>query len=297
MPVEMLAARLPAVGIAERVLDGHAHVGGAEVGLHGSVGELDHRVDLALAVDDDIDGIDGNGEEMMRLDDLEALVHEGRGIDRDLVAHKPGGMRERIGRRNLGELGTRASEERASRAGEPDLVDGIGGLAREALEDGAVLGVDGDELAGGGERHEQVAADDDRLLVGIGQALPASEGGIARGDAHGTDERVDHAVDLGELAELGEMLGTEDDLGFRWECVEGDAGCEGGIGDDHVGEVELAGAGDGEFERGVHGDGDKLDLVGMAAAHVERLAADRARRAEKGDMLHQKMTPPMTRRI
>jgi hypothetical protein len=57
---------------------------------HGAVHELDHRVHDGLRVHEHLDAVRVHPEEPARLDDLEPLVHEGRGVDRDLAAHVPG---------------------------------------------------------------------------------------------------------------------------------------------------------------------------------------------------------------
>ena len=60
----------------------------------------------------------GDVEEQVRLDDLEALVHEGRRVRRDDGPHVPGGVRERLGRGDR-----RASSARSRpRNGPPDAV-------------------------------------------------------------------------------------------------------------------------------------------------------------------------------
>ena len=82
--------RRPAVRVGQRVLDGKSHVGGAELGLQRAVDEPDGRVDDALRVDDDLDGVVVDIVQPVRLDDLQALVGEGRRVDRDLGAHRPG---------------------------------------------------------------------------------------------------------------------------------------------------------------------------------------------------------------
>ena len=46
-------AHVEPLGIGERVLDRHPHVGDPELGDEGAVFELDHRVDRRLRVDDD----------------------------------------------------------------------------------------------------------------------------------------------------------------------------------------------------------------------------------------------------
>ena len=60
-------------------------------------------------------------EQMMRLDQLEPLVHQRRRIDRDLRAHRPVGMRDRLRRRGRGDLLGRAGAERAAARGQDDL--------------------------------------------------------------------------------------------------------------------------------------------------------------------------------
>ena len=53
-------------------------------------------MDDALRVNDDVDALHLDVEEPARFDHLEAFVEEGRRIDRDLLAHFPGGVLERL---------------------------------------------------------------------------------------------------------------------------------------------------------------------------------------------------------
>ena len=55
-------------------------------------------VDDRLRVDDDVDPLVGEAEQVMGLDHLEALVHQGRRVDGDPPAHLPGGMGEGLAR-------------------------------------------------------------------------------------------------------------------------------------------------------------------------------------------------------
>src|SRR5439155_6262625 len=80
------------VRIAERDGNRQVHVGNTELRLNAAVHELDHRVDHALRVHDDIDAAVGDVEEEVRLDHLEAFVHHGGGVDADLRPHLPAGM-------------------------------------------------------------------------------------------------------------------------------------------------------------------------------------------------------------
>ena len=108
---------------------------------------------------------------MMSLNELKALVHERGAVDGDLGTHLPGWMRQSVVGRNVCELLTRISEERTARTGEPNPLDVSGSLANKTLEDGAVLGVNRNELARLNLRHQKVSANNNGLLVGICQHL------------------------------------------------------------------------------------------------------------------------------
>jgi hypothetical protein len=47
-------------------------------------------------MDRDLDAVVRHAEQQVRLDHLEALVHESRRVGRDHEPHVPGGMRERL---------------------------------------------------------------------------------------------------------------------------------------------------------------------------------------------------------
>ena len=122
--------------------------GGRGLGERRAVGELDHRVDDRLRVDHDVDAVEREVEEQVRLDHLQPLVDQGRGVDRDDRAHVPGRVRERLlgrdvrrGRRGCGRgtgppLAVRTSRRTSSAR-----------PAAQALGQRGVLGVDRDDLA------------------------------------------------------------------------------------------------------------------------------------------------------
>ena len=70
----------------------------AEVRERGAVAEADERVDDRGRVHDDLDPLVREPEEEVRLDQLEPLVGERGRVDRDLRAHAPGRVRERLAR-------------------------------------------------------------------------------------------------------------------------------------------------------------------------------------------------------
>ena len=95
--IEARGAASMRVRPGEAVGDRHPHVGRTELGDQRAVADTRRCRGRPTA--------DGRGrrsaserkrEQMMRLDELEALVHHGRGIDRDLGAHRPVGMAQRL---------------------------------------------------------------------------------------------------------------------------------------------------------------------------------------------------------
>ena len=72
-----------------------------------------------------------------------------------------------------------------------ELVDDAGRLAGEQVMERGVLGVDRDQpRAGGlGERGHELAADDQRLLVGERDVHPLGEGDDRRAEAGAADDR------------------------------------------------------------------------------------------------------------
>ena len=120
---------------------------------------VDHRVDDRLGVHDDLDAVVVDPEQLVRLDHLQALVHERRGVDRDLGPHGPGRMGQGLGDGHAAQLRQAAAPERPAAGGEHERGDAASAPPAagrpQALVDGAVLGVDGDQL---GPRRAPAAA-------------------------------------------------------------------------------------------------------------------------------------------
>ena len=94
--LERRGRRRGALRVGERVGDRDAHVGVPQVRDRGAVAEAHEAVDDRRRVDDHLDPLVREAEEEVRLDHLEALVGERGGVDRDLRAHRPGRVRERL---------------------------------------------------------------------------------------------------------------------------------------------------------------------------------------------------------
>ena len=112
------AAARPPVGIRERVLDRQPHVGDAELRDDRAVAQLDHRVHDRLRVHHHVDLIGRHAEQPVRLDDLEALVHQRRRVDRDLPPHLPRRMLQRVGGRTPCERRADWPRKRPARRGQ-----------------------------------------------------------------------------------------------------------------------------------------------------------------------------------
>src|SRR6266566_8984382 len=114
----------------------------------------------------------------MGFDDFERLVDERGGIDRDLLAHRPGRMFERFGHRRARDPLGAPGAERAARRGENEPRELGRPAPRHALQDGAVLGIDRDDFAAALTRRlgDQLARHDQRLFICERDALAGTQG-------------------------------------------------------------------------------------------------------------------------
>ena len=243
---------------------------------------------------DDVDARRRHVEEPARLDHLETLVHQRRRVDRDLAAHLPRRMPQRVVRRHARERA--ASSERN---GPPDAVrislrDLLGAPAVEALMDRVVLAVDGQDrdAAPMCRVHHQRAGHHEHFLVrerdrlaGVDRREHRFEARRARRSAeHDVDVRVRR--DLHEAARPGDERRTrrrrrpERRRQLRAEIVDrfrcGRADDAGTIARRLLGE-----------RRRVLPSREANDLqpIGVRVDHRQRAPADRSRRSEDRDAL------------
>ena len=206
--------------VGDRVLDRQPHVRRPELGLERPVPEEDGRMDDRLRMDDDIDPLVRHPVEPVGLDDLQSLVGERRGIDRDLGAHRPGRMAQGAGGADAREAVERRVEEGPARGREEQAGDVVERLAGEALPDRGVLRIDRAQPAerggqgvarircrtfgrpGSGLGHHEVAARHERLLVGGRDDLAGPKGGEDGAQAHDAAGRDDHEVHVRSGREL-----------------------------------------------------------------------------------------------
>ena len=118
--------------------------GGPEVGEHRAVGELRSRPWTSdCGCTTHVDPLVGRAEQVVGLHHLQALVHQRGRVDRDLAAHRPRGVRERL----LDGHVRRAAARVRPRNGPPLAVivsrsHRARGLSRDQLVQRRVLGVD-----------------------------------------------------------------------------------------------------------------------------------------------------------
>ena len=173
----------------------------------GAVAEADERMHDRRRLDRHLDAVVRDAEQVVRLDHLEPLVRERRRVHRDLRAHAPRRMRERLLGRDVLELGARAAAERAAGAGEDERVDLLRLASLEALEERRVLAVDGQDPAAAplprGE--SELAGGDEALLVREREVDAALERPERRVDSGEADDGVEDDVGLRALEQLGEV--------------------------------------------------------------------------------------------
>ncbi len=176
------------------------------------IAELDQGVDDRGGVKDHAHLVVGDAEEVVSLDHFERLVHHRGGVDRDPRPHRPRGVLEGVLGRDAGELVRVGVPERPSRRREEDAPHVLAPPGLQALEHGAVLAVDGDEMTAAlAERvAHQAPSDDEALLVGQGDNPAAGHPGERRQEADGPDEGVDDDVRIVRRSEFrGPTLSTE----------------------------------------------------------------------------------------
>ena len=275
-----------AVRVGDGVVDGEAHVGAAELGEDRAVGEFDHGVDDALRVDDDIDASHFDIEEPAGLDHFEAFVEERGGVDGDFAAHVPRGVFEGLFEGGGGDLVWGPCAEGPAASGEDETADVGWGSAVEALEDGVVFAVDGEDAdpAGACGCHDEAAGHDEDFLGGDGEVAAAVDGGEGGFEACGADDGDEDEVGCGGADEVGEpVFAGEDGGGGRDHAFEGVGG--GGVGEAEVAAGEFGGLLGEEVGAGGGGHADDFHAVREVAGDLEGAGADAACGAEDEDPL------------
>ena len=107
-------------------------------------------------------------EQTASLNDLKSLVHQGGRVNGDALAHLPRGMVQRLLDRDVGKIRLWRVKERSAGSGQPDALDFFHPAATQALVDGIVLAVDGQQrlALAAGLGGDQFSGGDQAFLVG-----------------------------------------------------------------------------------------------------------------------------------
>ncbi len=148
-------------------MDGKAHIRRTDLGDHGAVVVLDHGVNEALRLHDDVNPVVIDIEKPMRLDNFKAFIEHGCRINRDFLPHVPRGMREAIGKRHPFQFVFRLAAEGAAGRRQNEAMNVPRVLAQKRLENGAVLAVHGQNADAffRCRPHHERAARDERFLI------------------------------------------------------------------------------------------------------------------------------------
>ena len=168
-------------------------------------------------------------------------------------------------------------------------------VADETLEDGAMLGVDRQELdatPSGGRRH-QVPGHHQRLLVGERHGAPGQDPRHRRQEPGGTHERRHDDVGLDVPGERDEPLWSGEQLGPRWREEAAQAVHRAAVEQRDRGRRELAAEIRDQLDvRPARREPRHLELFREARDDLESAEPDRSRRTEEREPLH---TPPKRR--
>ena len=168
----------------------------------------------------------GDVEEVVRLDDLEPLVHHGGRVDGDL--RRPSSRSGERGRRSTvirSKLSTRPGAERPARRGQDDPPRPRAVAGPQRLVDRVVLAVDREDSRPGGARRPRHHARRRRRGSPCSRGRPACrrEGGERRREPDRADDAGDDDVGLRLGRDLDEPLRPPGDPRFDRELARGAA--------------------------------------------------------------------------
>ena len=151
--------------------------------------------------------------------------------------------------------------------------------------DRGVLAVDGDDRRPGplGQPHHERPGHHERLLVGQRHGATGGDGGPRAAQAGRSDDGGDHAIDRGVGHELVEGLVADRQPGSRRQARRIDRRSRVRIDDHHPGGPEPVGLLEQRPDALPRGEQMGHEPPRGGRDHVERAAADAARRAEDGD--------------
>ena len=258
-------------------MNGQPHVGHAQLGLHAAIHELHATVHDALWVDEHFNLRGLHAKQPFGLNHLEAFIHQRCRVDSDFIAHAPSGMFQGVGSGDVLQLPGGEVAKGPARAREQDLLDARIGIAHKALEDGAVLAVDGKDghVVLPGEVADELAGDNQGFFIGQAYLFPGLDGvdggQQARKSYHCGQHHIDGAG-CDNLLQCGGS-GIHLDVGcVGQQRLQGLVACL--VGDDHGGRLKLACLLRQQFHLSMSGETIDFVAVAMLTNNVERLRAN-----------------------
>ena len=171
-------------------------------------------------MDDDGDVVEVDVIEQGGLEQFQALVDQGRGVDRDDAAHVPGGVLHGVGGGDVSQGLPVTAAERTTGGRQDETAHLIASTSAQTLGKGGVLRVDRDDLSGSGRLSDEPATDDQGLLVGQGQGRPGSKGCQGRAQTGSSGDGIADDVS-GHPGQLSRSLRTSQDLRIGHRDIAG----------------------------------------------------------------------------
>ena len=253
-------------------------------------------------MDHHVDAVVGDAEQLVGLDHLEALVHEGGRVDGDLRAHLPGRVGQGVVHADRGQLVPAATAERAARGRDqqaghrqspgrrrPSSV----AVARRRCRHWwmAQCSESTGTISAPGVRRARCTtgapAMSDSLLARARRRPASSAARVTGSPAKPTTPLTTTRPPSRRPASPS---GPATHLDPRRQPA-GQVGGQGRVADGHHLGTEPRRPGRPAVHRALGGQGHHLEPVGLGRHHLERLGADRAGRPDQADRLHAHRSP------
>ena len=179
-----------------------------------SVGILNHRMDDALGMNDNLNAFRLEIKKPASLDNFQALIHQRRRVNGNFLAHRPVRMMRSFFNRDIGKV--LSLTERPARASQKDIgfTSGFLGRSDKTLKNSIVFAVDRHENSTRGLNriHQDSAAANDTFLIGQ-QKLFTGFGSLkCRRNSGSSDDSSDHDIDFGAGCDFINCLSTGQSL-------------------------------------------------------------------------------------
>ena len=177
----------------------------------------------ALALNNDLYIVNVNAEKPLCLDYFKTLVHQRCAVNRNLCAHRPVGVTERVRLCDTRKLRAGFAEKRTSGGGEQDFFKLRAVSAVKALENRGVFTVDREQpnaLFGNGV-HKYTACGNKSFLIGKGDVLARADCVKGRNKTRKADYGRKHHVGFLKRCNFNQTLLAAEDAYIRVRKADG----------------------------------------------------------------------------